>query len=125
MATAVIDTNKMNKLGLRRRPTYEEIIGVIDESNKKITGKLPNRDATFFKSSPEGSFFDGSDAMEQLREEQGRLLLRQMSEVLLRQNARTAGKTTSIADECRTRTKKKHSNEKKRRNSNEPQRRSI
>ena len=35
MATAVIDTNKMNKLGLRRRPTYEEIIGVIDESNKK------------------------------------------------------------------------------------------
>ena len=125
MATAVIDTNKMNKLGLRRRPTYEEIIGVIDESNKNITGKLPSRDATFFKSSPEGSFFDGSDAMEQLREEQGRLLLRQMSEVLLRQNARTAGKTTSIADECRTRTKKKHSNEKKRRNSNEPQRRSI
>ena len=125
MATAVLDTNKMNKLGLRRRPTYEEIIGVIDESNKKNTGKLPNRDATFFKSSQEGSFFDGSDAMEQLREEQGRLLLRQMSEVLLRQNARTAGKTTSIADECRTRTKKKHSNEKKRRNSNEPQRRSI
>ena len=46
-----------------------------------------------FKSSPEGSFFDGSDAMEQLREEQGRLLLRQMSEVLLRQNVRTAGRT--------------------------------
>ena len=97
MTTAVIDTNKMNKLGLRRRPTYEEIIGVIDESNKKITGELPNRDATFFKSSPEGSFFDGSDAMEQLGEEQGRLLLRQMSEVLLRQNARTAGRTFHTA----------------------------
>lgn len=35
MATAVLDTNKMNKLGLRRRPTHEEIIGVIDESNQK------------------------------------------------------------------------------------------
>ena len=35
--------------------------------------------------------------MEQLREEQGRLLLRQMSEVLLRQNARTAGKTFHTA----------------------------
>ena len=93
MATAVIDTNKMSKYGLKRRPTYEEIIGVIDESNRKITGKLPDRSATMFKSSPEGSFFDGSDAMEQLREEQGRLLLRQMSEVLLRQNARTAGRT--------------------------------
>ena len=97
MATAVIDTHNMNKIGLRREPTYEEIIGVIDESNKKITGKLPNRDATFFKSSPEGSFFDGSDAMEQLREEQGRLLLRHMSEVLLRQNARTAGKNFSYS----------------------------
>ena len=87
------NVNKMSKLGLRRKPTYSEIIGMIDKSNEKITGKLPNRDATFFKSSPEGSFFDGSDAMEQLREEQGKLLLRQMSEILLRQNVRTAGRT--------------------------------
>ena len=36
MATAVIENvNKMSKYGLNRRPTYEEIIGVIDESNKK------------------------------------------------------------------------------------------
>jgi hypothetical protein len=93
MKTATIENvNKMSKYGLKRRPTYEEITNLISE-NEKLTGKLPNRDATFFKSSPEGSFFDGSDAMEQLREEQGRLLLRQMSEVLLRQNVRTAGKT--------------------------------
>jgi hypothetical protein len=93
MKTATIENvNKMSKYGLKRRPTYEEITNLISE-NEKLTGKLPNRDATFFKSSREGSFFDGSDAMEQLREEQGRLLLRQMSEVLLRQNVRTAGKT--------------------------------
>ena len=82
--------------GLKRRPTYEEIRGIIDESNEKITGKLPNRDATFFRNSPEGSMFDGSDAMEQLKEEQGRLLLRQMSEILLRQNVRTAGRTFHV-----------------------------
>ena len=92
MATAVLDVNKMSKLGLRRKPTYEEITNLISD-NEKITGKLPNRDATFFKRSPEGSYFDGSDAMEQLREEQGKLLLRQMSDILLRQNVRTAGRT--------------------------------
>ena len=88
--TAKVD--KFSIHGLKRRPTYSEIINMIDD-NEKITGKLPNRDATFFRNSQEGSYFDGSDAMEQLREEQGRLLLRQMSEILLRQNVRTAGRT--------------------------------
>ena len=76
--------DKYSIYGLKRRPTYEEI-GVIDESNEKITGKLPDRSATMFRNSQEGSYFDGADAMEQLKEEQGRLLLRQMSELLLRQ----------------------------------------
>ena len=93
MKTATIENvNKLSKIGLRRKPTYNKIIGMIDE-NEKLTGKLPNRDATFFKGSPEGSYFDGSDAMEQLKEEQGKLLLRQMSDILLRQNVRTAGRT--------------------------------
>ena len=93
MKTATIENvNKLSKIGLRRKPTYNEIVGLIDE-NEKLTGKLPNRDATFFKGSPEGSYFDGSDAMEQLKEEQGKLLLRQMSGILLRQNVRTAGRT--------------------------------
>ena len=93
MATAVIENvNKMSKYGLRRKPTYEEITNLISE-DEKLTGALPNRDATFFRNSPEGSFFDGADAMEQLREEQGKLLLRQMNDILLRQNVRTAGRT--------------------------------
>ena len=59
MATAVIDNvNKMSKYGLRRKPTYAEVVGMLDD-NEKITGKLPNRDATFFKSSPEGIFLMG------------------------------------------------------------------
>ena len=66
------------------------------DDNDKITGKLPNRDASMFENSAEGSYFDGGDAMEQLREEQGRILLRQMSEILLRQNVRTSGRTFHI-----------------------------
>ena len=93
MTTAVIENvNKMSKYGLRRRPTYEEITNLISE-NEKLTCALPNRDATFFRNSPEGSIFDGADAMEQLREEQGKILLRQMNDILLRQNVRTAGRT--------------------------------
>ena len=42
------NVNKMSKIGLRRKPTYAEIIGMLDD-NEQITGKLPNRDATFLK----------------------------------------------------------------------------
>ena len=93
MMTATLKMNNpYSKLGLKRRPTYNEIIGLISE-NETITGKLPNRDATFFKGSPEGSFFDGSDSLEVLKDEQERLLLKQMGELLLRQNARRNGTT--------------------------------
>ena len=56
--TAVLENiNPYQRYGLRRRPTYDEIINLIDE-NETITGKLPDRTATFYKASPEGSFFD-------------------------------------------------------------------
>ena len=91
--TATLENvNQFSKIGLRRRPTYQETIGLIDE-NEKIGQPLPNRDATFFRNSNEGSFFDGVEQMEALKDEQARLLLRQMGDVLLRQNMRTAGKT--------------------------------
>ena len=93
METAKLENiNKFSKLGLRRRPTYDEIVNLLDE-NKKIGMPLPNRDATFFRNSPEGSFFDGSNYLEELKDEQERLLLRQMNEMLLRKNARTEGRT--------------------------------
>ena len=93
MATATLKmSNPFAKLGLKRRPTYDEIIGLISE-NEKLTGSLPNRDATFFKASPEGSFFDGSDSLEVLKDEQERLILKQMGELLLRRNSRRNGTT--------------------------------
>ena len=47
----------------------------------------------FSRGRPEGSFFDGSDSLEVLKDEQERLLLKQMGELLLRQNARRNGTT--------------------------------
>lgn len=86
MATATLELiNPYAKYGLKRRPTYEEICNLISE-NETITGKLPNRDATFFKASPEGSFFDGLDHLELLKEQQNRIHERQLRELLLRQN---------------------------------------
>ena len=93
MTTAVLENvNAFSHLGLRRRPTYDEIIGLIKE-NETLTGKLPNRDATFFKASNEGSFFDGLDHLEILKEQQHRILQRQMQDLLLRQNVRANGGT--------------------------------
>ena len=49
MATATLELiNPYSKLGLKRRPTYNEIINLIDE-NETITGNLPDRTATFTK----------------------------------------------------------------------------
>ena len=93
--TAVLENvNPYSKYGLKRRPTYEEIIGLIGE-NEKLTGQLPNREATRFKASPEGSFFDGMDHLEILKEQQNRIHERQMRELMMRQNL--GNNTYSIA----------------------------
>ena len=96
MATATLELiNPYAKYGLKRRPTYNEIANLISE-NETLTGTLPNRDATFFKKTPQGSFFDGSDHLEILKEEQNRIMERQMREMLLRQNARRNGTTFNV-----------------------------
>ena len=97
MATATLELiNPYSKLGLKRRPTYDEIIGLINE-NETITGKLPDRTATFYKASPEGSFFDGSDALEILKEQQNRIMEREMRDLLMRRNVRMNGGTFNVA----------------------------
>ena len=96
MATATLELiNPYSKLGLKRRPTYDEIIGLIHE-NETITGNLPDRTATFYKASPEGSFFDGSDALEILKEQQNRIMEREMRDILMRRNARLSGRTFNV-----------------------------
>ena len=87
--------NPYAKIGLKRRPTYEEIANLIGE-NEQLTGQLPNRDATFFKASPQGSFFDASDHLELLKDQQMRILGRQMREIMMRQEAHRNGHTYAV-----------------------------
>ena len=87
MATAVLENNnKFAYLGLKRRPTYDELIGLINE-NASLFGPTPDRRASAFKASPEGSFFDGLNYTDKLKEEQERILNKQMRDILFRQNA--------------------------------------
>ena len=93
MATATLElVNPYSKYGFKRRPTYNEIIGLINE-NETITGQLPDRTATLYKASPEGSFFDGTDALELIKEQQNRISQRQLQELLIRQNTALNGLT--------------------------------
>ena len=95
MATAVLENNNpYAKFGLKRRPTYDELIGLINE-NASLFGPTPDRMATAFKASPEGSFFDGLNYTDRLKEEQERILNKEMRDILLRQNM--GNQTMSIA----------------------------
>lgn len=95
MATATLENiNPYSKYGLKRRPTYDEIANLISE-NETLTGTLPDRTATRFKASPEGSFFDGMDYLELLKEQQNRIHERQMREIIMRQNL--GGATYNVA----------------------------
>ena len=96
MATATLELiNPYSKYGFKRRPTYNEIIGLINE-NETITGQLPDRTATLYKASPEGSFFDGTDALELMKEQQNRISQRQLQELLLKQNTALQGLTYNL-----------------------------
>ena len=93
MATATLElVNPYSKYGFKRRPTYNEIIGLINE-NETITGQLPDRTATLYKASPEGSCFDGTDALELMKEQQNRISQRQLQELLIKQNTALNGLT--------------------------------
>ena len=96
METAKLELiNPYSKYGLKRRPTYAEIAGLIYE-NQELVGQLPDRDATFFKNTPQGSFFDGMDNMEILKEQQNRINNRQMRDLVLRQQANQSGGTYNL-----------------------------
>ena len=88
--------NPYAKYGLKRRPTYDEIAGLIRE-NETLTGELPDRNATFLKKTPQGSFFDGLDKLDKMKEEHSRITQRQISELLLRQYATENNVSLSVA----------------------------
>ena len=84
--------NPYQKYGLKRKPTSNEILGLLSE-DQKLLRPFPDRTATQFRNSPQGSFFDGSDHVELLKEQQNRVLDRQMREMILRKQAQESGGT--------------------------------
>ena len=87
--------NPYQKYGLKRRPTFDEIVGLVSE-NDKLMRPFPNREATRFRNSPQGSFFDGSDSLDVLKEQQTRILDRQMREAIMRREAQQNGGTLHL-----------------------------
>ena len=78
--------NPYQKYGLKRKPTFNEVLGLLSE-DQTLLRPFPDRTATQFRNSPQGSFFDGSDHVELLKEQQNRVLDRQMREMILRRQA--------------------------------------
>lgn len=96
-ATAKLElVNKFSKYGFRRRPTYEEIADLVGE-NKDFLGKLPDRTATQFKSSPEGSYLDGIEHLEALKDEQNRILETEIRNLMFKKEARNNGNTVHLS----------------------------
>ena len=84
--------NPYQKYGLKRKPTFNEILALLSE-DQTLLRPFPGRTATQFRNSPQGSFFDGSDHVELLKEQQNRVLDRQMREMLLRSQVQQNGRT--------------------------------
>ena len=58
-----LDNPYKKKNGLKRKPTFNEILELLSE-DQKLLRPFPDRTATQFGNSPQGSFFDGSDHVE-------------------------------------------------------------
>ena len=83
MATMALEMiNPYSKYEFKRRPTYDEIAGLIGE-NETLTGSLPDRRATFLKQVLKVASLM---AFEVLKEQKNRIQERQMRELLLRHN---------------------------------------
>ena len=87
--------NPYQKYGLKRKPTFNEILGLLSE-DQTLLRPFPDRTAIQFRNSPQGSFFDGSDHVELLKEQQNRVLDRQMREMILRRQAQQNGGTFHV-----------------------------
>ena len=79
-------------LGLRKRPSYDEVIDYLETEQPKI--KYPDRRATFLRNSPYLSQFDG-DSWMNLDEQDNRMRMQQMRELEMRRVAAATKKTFS------------------------------
>ena len=74
----------MNYNGLKKQPTYNELINYIGEKQEKI--KYPNRDATFIRNSPYLSQFDGDSVLD-LQEQENKINKKKLMEIEIKKLA--------------------------------------
>jgi len=72
--------------GLRKRPTYNELIEQAENSDD-IIKKYPDRRATFMRNHPYLTTLDGENFMEALNMQQNNMIRSQQKDLLIRQYA--------------------------------------
>ena len=87
--------NPYAKYGLKLKPTFNEIVSLVSENENSLK-PFPDRRATQFRNSPQELFFDGSDHIELLKEQQGRIHDRQIRELLMRRQMQGNGGTLHV-----------------------------
>ena len=87
--------------GLRKKPTYDELIQEIGDKQDKI--KYPDRFATQLRNSPYLSQFDGDGALD-LQDQENAILKQQMMENEIRRVAATTGQTAQVLRSMSTQT---------------------
>ncbi len=80
-------------LGLRKRPTYNEVIDYLEREQPKI--KYPNRKATFLRNSPYLSQFDG-DSWLDLEEQENNIQEEQLRELQIKKLASNSTQTHTL-----------------------------
>ena len=85
--------------GLKKRPTYNELINYLGEHQEKI--KYPNRDATFIRNSPYLSQFDGDSVLD-LQEQENAITKGKLMEETVKKLATEHKETASAIRASRT-----------------------
>ena len=85
---------KYDKVYLRKRPQYDEMIDEIELKQPKI--KYPNRNAQFLRNSPYLSQFDGDQSFINMEEQENNIAKQRIMEETMRQMARDKGYTHSF-----------------------------
>ena len=76
--------------GLVRRPTYNELIDQVENSDD-IIKKYPNRQASFMRNHPYLTALDGENFMEALNMQQNNMIRSQQKDLLIRDYVATSG----------------------------------
>jgi len=83
-------------IGLRKKPTYDELVEYIDEDKDKI--RYPNRAAKQLREAPELAFLDGEGLLE-IEQQQQNIVKAQQKEQAIRSAGASGSLSGSVVEE--------------------------